>query len=208
MKKIFFLIIVFIFISCKESAPKNKSALNEISEVRIDGSISKVIKKRDFPIKNFSKIELISYYNRIYWDTIKHDGEQPFNKDLVDNYKLTFDSTMIQERVILNKIQEKELLNLMISDTCVPQEISAACYNPRHMIVFRDQKNRIIGYNEFCINCNGARNSSNLDGYQKYCLYEMGRLFRKFEIKLFIEHDDEPKEAEFLRKKGYLDYNN
>ncbi|MCC9019325.1 hypothetical protein [Flavobacterium lipolyticum] len=169
-------------------------------------SESKIIKKRDFPIKNFSKIELVSYYNRIYWDTLNYKGKFPSSKVLVDNYRLTFDSTMIEERVILNKSQETELLNLMVCDTCVPQEVSAACYNPRHMILFRDNKNRIIGYNEFCLSCVGGRTSPSLDNFQKYCYSDMEILFRKFGIKLFVDYDDEKKEYKILEKKGYLKY--
>jgi hypothetical protein len=201
MRKIIFLITILILVSCKNE--KTNSQIEE-EEIPIVKSVSKVINRRDFPIKNFSKIELVSYYNRILWDTLRYKGERPSYKILADNYKLTFDSTMIQERVILNKSQEKELLNLMISDACVPEEISAACYDPRHMILFRDDKNRIIGYNEFCINCIGSRTSTNLNGFQKYCYSNMGDLFRKFGIKLFVEYENEGEEYEFLQKKGYL----
>jgi len=197
------LITILVLISCKK---EKIEASIETTGVKIFKSVSKVIKKRDFPLNNFSKIELVSYYDRILWDTLSYKGEQPFRKVLVDNYKLTFDSTVIQERIILNKIQEKELLNLMVCDTCVPQEISAACYKPRHMILFRDNKNRIIGYDEFCINCVGSRSSTNLDGFQKYCYSDMSELFRKFGIKLFVEYEDEGKEYEFLRKKDCLNY--
>ncbi|TRX37319.1 hypothetical protein FNW52_04975 [Flavobacterium sp. ZT3R18] len=203
MRKIIFLITILILVSCKKENTKNQI---EAEGVPIVKSVSKVINRRDFPLKNFSKIELVSYYDRIRWDTLKYKGKQPFRKELVDNFKLTFDSTMIQERVILNKSQERELLNLMISDTCVPEEMSSACYDPRHMILFRDDKNRIIGYNEFCINCIGSRSSTNLDGFQKYCYSDMSDLFRKFGIKLFVEYEDGGKEYEFLRKKGYLNY--
>nr|WP_315251487.1 hypothetical protein [uncultured Flavobacterium sp.] len=201
MRKIIFLITILILVSCKNEKTNNQIEAEGIPIVK---SVSKVINRRDFPIKNFSKIELVSYYNRIFWDTVRYKGEGPSYKMLVDNYKLTFDSTMVQERVILNKSQEKELLNLMISDTCISEEMSAACYDPRHMILFRDDKNRIIGYNEFCINCIGSRSSTNLNGFQKYCYSDMGDLFRKFGIKLFVEYEDEGKEYEFLRKKGYL----
>jgi hypothetical protein len=183
---------------------KNQEKTETDLGVPIPKSFSKLIIKRDFPLKNFAKIELLSYYNRIFWDTLRYKGEQPFEKELVDNFKLTFDSTMIQERVVLNKNQENQLLKLMVCDTCVPEEMSAACYDPRHMIVFRDDRNRIIGYNEFCINCIGFRSSTNLYGFQKYCYSDMGDLFRKFGIKLFVEDEDEEKEYEFLRKKGYL----
>lgn len=194
----------FFIISCKKEQIEKKEKTETDIGITIPKSISKTIIKRDFPIKNFSKIELVSYYNRIIWDTVKYKGERPSYKMLVDNYKLTFDSTMIQERVVLNKSQEKELLNLMVCDTCIPEELTSACYDPRHMILFRDSKNRIVGYNEFCINCVGGRNSANLEGFQKYCYSEMGELFRKFGIKLFVEYGEEGKEDEFLSKKGYL----
>ena len=194
----------FFIISCKKEQIENKEKIETDLGITIPKSISKTINKRDFPIKNFSKIELVSYYNRIIWDTVKYKGERPSYKMLVDNYKLTFDSTMIQERVVLNKSQEKELLNLMVCDTCIPEELTSACYDPRHMILFRDSKNRIVGYNEFCINCVGGRNSANLEGFQKYCYSEMGELFRKFGIKLFVEDGEGGKEDEFLSKKGYL----
>ncbi|GEM_PF-843106 len=181
MKKILFLVIIVFFISCKNKQEEK--------------TFSKVINKRDFPIKNLSKIELISYYNRILWDS-KFKGEFPTHKVLVENYKLTFDSTMIQERVILNKIQEKELLNLMVSDSCSLDQIESACYNPRHMILFRDNKNRIIAFNEFCLECSSSRNSENLKDFQKYCYYDMSNLFKKFGIKLFVESEDKKSIAE------------
>ena len=190
MRKIIFLIAILLLVSCKKN------------EVEI--KCSKLIDKRDFPIKRFSKIEVISYYNRVVWDT-KYKGESQTYKVLVDNYKLTFDSTMIQERVVLNKIQEKELLNLIISDTCTLGQITSACYNPRHMILFRDNKNRIIGYNEFCMECSSSRNSSNLDGFQKYCYSDMQALFKKFGIKLFIENQDVDQEEKFFKNKGILE---
>ena len=188
MRKALFLISMLLLISCKNNDAEK--------------TFSKVINKRDFPIKNFSKIELISYYNRIYWDT-KFKGEFPTHKVLLEDYKLTFDSTMIQERVVLNKIQEKELLNLMLSDSCTLEQITSACYNPRHMILFRDNKNRIIGYNEFCLECGSSRNSDNLEDFQQYCYYDMSNLFKKFGIKLFVESDDKKaieKEDAFVEK--------
>ena len=188
MRKVLFLISILLLISCKNNDAEK--------------TFSKVINKRDFPIKNFSKIELISYYNRIYWDT-KFKGEFPTHKVLVEDYKLTFDSTMIQERIVLNKVQEKELLNLMLSDSCSIDQIAAACYNPRHMILFRDNKNRIIGYDEFCLECASSRNSDNLEDFQQYCYYDMSNLFKKFGIKLFVEIDDKKaieKEDAFVEK--------
>lgn len=195
MKKILCLFIIVVsVISCHDKTSNNLA--KEEEEIPIVKSVSKTIHKREFPITNFSKIEVVSYYDRIMWDTLEYKKEVPFRKILVDKYKLTFDSTKIQERVVLNKIQEKELINLMVSDTCVPEELSAACYKPRHMILFRDKKSRIIGYNEFCIECVGSRNSDNLNGFQKYCYSDMQKLLEKFGITLFIESGDEKRVKE------------
>ncbi|MWB94749.1 hypothetical protein GON26_10265 [Flavobacterium sp. GA093] len=203
MKRILFLIAFLFFISCK-----NEKTIDS-GKIEVVNSLSRIIKKRDFPLKNFSNIELVSYYNRVVWDTIKVNDKSPFNKILVDNYRLTFDSLMIQERVTLNKIQEKELLNLMISDTCSTGETPADCYKPRHMILFRDHKNRIMGYSEFCIACAAGRNSENLEEFQKYCYSDMEILFKKYGIKLFVHEGDEDdtqenREYDFLKHKGYI----
>lgn len=139
------------------------------------------------------------------WDTISFNDQNPFRKPLVDNYKLTFDSTMIKEQITLNKLQQKELLNLIVCDTCLPEEVDMACYDPRHMILFKDKKDKIIGYTEFCFTCLSSRSSENLSKFQKYCYSDMNNLFKKFGIKYFIEEpSDENKEYMYLKSKGYI----
>ena len=119
--------------------------------------------------------------------------------------KFTFDSTMIKERIVLNEIQKKELFTLMVCDACVPEEMAAACYQPRHLILFKDKKNKIVGYQEFCFQCIGSRVSKNLEGFHKFCYSDMNKLFRKFGIKYFVENDeDDQKEYHFLKNKGYI----
>jgi hypothetical protein len=189
MKYLAIFIISFLFFSCKE----------EKKEINAEGipyvkSVSKSINKRDFSIRFFSKIELLSYYDRTIWDTAKVEGEDLFYKTLAIKGKLTFDSTFIREKIVLNKDQEKELLNLMVCDTCIPEEVQSACYMPRHMIVFRDKENKIVGYNEFCFDCIGSRNSENLNDFQKFCLGDMHDLFAKFGIKYFKQTPKQEKE--------------
>ena len=185
--------LVFIFlISCKHKGPKYPS---EDEGVPYVPSVSKLINKREFPLKGYSKIEFISYCgDRIMWDTIGSNGKNFFYKDVVINSKLNFDSTMIKERVILNKNQEKELINLMVCDTCEPEELPSACYMPRHLILFRDKKNKIIAYNEFCFECIGSRHSKNLDDFQKFCLSDMYKQFEKAGIKFFGDTKEQGKE--------------
>lgn len=208
MKYWIIILATFFIISCKkeqiEQTEKTEKTETDLG-IPIPKSVSKLIVKRDFPLQEVSKVELISYCNRVIWDTISFNGQNPIQKSLVDNYKLTFDSTMIKERITLNKVQQKDLLNLIVCDTCVPEEVDMACYDPRHMILFRDKRNKIIGYNEFCFTCLGSRSSENLNDFQKYCYSDMNDLFKKFGIKYFIEDpNDENKEYLFLKSKGYI----
>lgn len=156
-------------------------------------------KEREFPLKNFTKVEFVSYYDRTVWDTIKINGKNSIYKTLVVNGKFAFDSTFIREKIVLNKKQEKELLNLMVCDTCVLEELPAACYMPRHMIVFRDEKNKIIAYKEFCFTCVGSRSSDNVKPYNSFCMEDMEKLFKKFGIKYFADTpEQEREESKFL----------
>lgn len=190
MKHFAIFIVSILFLSCKKEV---KTDANEIDPESVV-SESKIINKRLFPLKGYSKIELISYRgDRIIWDTIG-EGEKLFYKDLVVNSKLNLDSTFINERVILNKAQEKELLNLMVCDTCVPEEMPAACYMPRHLILFRNNKDKIIAYQEFCFGCIGFNSSKNLRDFQKFCLSDMYKQFEKAGIKFFGDTPEQEKE--------------
>lgn len=130
------------------------------------------------------KVEFLSYPDRMIWDTISYKKENSFYKELTDNGKLNFDTTLVKERLVLNKSQLNEL-NKLMQETCYTNQSVAACYMPRHLILFRDKKNKIIAYNEFCFDCVGSRNSKNLHDYQSFCMIDMAELFKKFGIKYF-----------------------
>lgn len=164
-------------------------------------SCQKEIKKKTFKLQNLEKIELLSYPDRIMWDTLRK-GEDLIYGKIVSNNKLDIDSTFVRERIELNKIQQKELINLLVQDTCLVQEMQAACYMPRHLILFRDKKNRILGYQEFCFTCVGSRESKNLEIYNDFCMSEMRDFFEKAGIKYFVETTDQEK-AEYLFLKNY-----
>jgi hypothetical protein len=58
MKKIIFLVVIISLVFCENE--KTKSSM-EAEDIQIVRSVSVIIKKRDFPLKDFSKIELVSY---------------------------------------------------------------------------------------------------------------------------------------------------
>ncbi|MBE8723866.1 hypothetical protein [Flavobacterium hungaricum] len=122
------------------------------------------------------------------WDKEKAgDQDSRYTKDLVVDYKLNFDSTRIKDRVQLNSLLKEELIELMSQDSCKVVENNADCYFPRHIILFRDSKNRIIGYKEVCLSCKGFRESKNLEGYDGFCYSQMNDLFKKAGIVYFDE---------------------
>jgi len=187
MKKIIFLIIIFIFISCKKEKENSQSD----ESLMVAKSVTEISKEREFPLKKLSKVEILSYENRMYWD--KQSKETKYNKytkDLVVDYKLNFDSTNVKERVLLNSVLKTELLELMSQDSCKVEELPADCYMPRHIILFRDHKNRIIGYKELCLGCKGFRESKNLENYNGFCFSQMEELFIKAGIK-YLDDDYE-----------------
>lgn len=182
MRKALFLIFILIAISCKKENAES-SIVNE--KAKVFKSQSEVIKRRDFPLKNLSKVEVLSYEDRMRWDRKITKKDNKYTKDLVVDYKLNFDSTKVKEKVVLNSVLKTELLELMSQDSCKVVEGLADCYMPRHMILFRDKKNRIIGYKELCLSCKGFRESKNLENYNGFCFSQMEELFKKAGIKYF-----------------------
>lgn len=125
MRKAFFLIFILIVISCKKENTKSSAI---IEKTKVSKSQSEVIKRRDFPLKNLSKVEVLSYEDRMRWDRKMTKKDNKYTKDLVVDYKLNFDSTKVKERVVLNSVLKTELLELMSQDSCKVEELPADCY--------------------------------------------------------------------------------
>ncbi|MCR4030258.1 MULTISPECIES: hypothetical protein [Flavobacterium] len=183
MKKILFLIVIFVFFSCKKEKENSQFEESPVSS----RTETEIIKERNFPFKNLSKVEVLSYEDRMRWDKKITKKENKYYKDLVVDYKLNFDSTKVKERVLLSSALKTELIGLLSQDSCKVENLPRDCYMPRHMIVFRDQKNRIIGYKELCLSCKGYRESKNLENYNGFCFTQMEDLFKKAGIKYFDE---------------------
>ncbi|MFB9079831.1 hypothetical protein ACFFLS_08070 [Flavobacterium procerum] len=184
MKRILLLLIILGMISCKKETTDSSIV---IEKTGVSKSKSEIAKIRDFPLKDLSKVEVLSYEDRIRWDRKITKKDNKYTKDLVVDYKLNFDSTKVKERVVLNSVLKTELLELMSQDSCKLENLPRDCYMPRHMILFRDQKNRIIGYKELCLSCKGFRESKNLENYNGFCFSQMEELFKKAGIKYLGE---------------------
>lgn len=175
------------------------------TEERVEEKDTINYSKIKFPFDKIKKVEFLSYYNRIMWDERKDRNEVSYG-ELVKNQKIVFDTTLIKERIIVDRIQIKRLYDILKSN-CKIQEEQAACYNPRHMILYRDYKNKIIAYQEFCFECIGSRQSKNLLNNSSFCFSDMKDLFKNVGIKYFGETEKErDQEYLFLKEKGYIKY--
>jgi len=155
MEKIF-LFLLILFVSCK-----NETALTY---------------SKKFDLKGFSKIEVLAYPDRMLWDSLK------FKEEVIKNGRLNFDSTFVKERVILSENQSSELIKLFCQDSCYVEQEVADCFDPRDMILFRDNKNKIIAYKEFCFGCSNSRGSENLAAFNDYCIGDIYMFINKLDI--------------------------
>jgi hypothetical protein len=217
MKKIIYIFFLLGLFSCKKEVKvtKTKDWIYTV-EKQADGTIlytEERVEEKDtinyskikFPFDKIKKVEFLSYYNRIMWDERKDRDDVAYG-DLVKNQRIVFDSTLIKERIIINEIQMKRLYGILKSN-CKIQENIAGCYNPRHMILYRDFKNKIIAYQEFCFECIGSRQSKNLLNNSSFCLLDMKQLFKDSDIKYYGETEKEQdQEYQFLKKEGYITY--
>lgn len=129
MKYIFIIIVVILLTSCK---PEMKAT---------------------FPFSQATKIEVISYPVRYEWDTIRN-GKKEHLGLLVENKKLV-NSSGIKERKPLNgKLRVKLFEALFGHDN--PECTVAACFDPRHAILFYNAKSEIIATMEICFECGGS----------------------------------------------------
>lgn len=77
--------------------------------------------------ETIKKIEIFSYPDRLSWDTLRH-------REIILNNKIDFDTSMINEKVILlKKTQIKELSELIKIHCKVEGVVSpySSCYMPR-----------------------------------------------------------------------------
>ena len=76
----------------------------------------------------------------------------------------------------------EKLKNSLIN--CKTKNWVAACYDPRHSILFYNEKDEIFGYIEICFECNRVESTSNLK-FISECALSQEELFKEFGITYF-----------------------
>ncbi|MCR6640557.1 MAG: hypothetical protein NVV82_16545 [Sporocytophaga sp.] len=151
---IFFFFMLLTALSCKESDNTANSVAtdnyeNHIKELRCVYSKSKYSKDSVFPFNESNKIEFIAYDSTSQADFF--GGRIIKMKEPHDSLS----SVRIRERVKLNGGQIDTLFSILhdykINNDNTFGE-AAACYNPRHAILFY-KNNKLIEILEICFEC-------------------------------------------------------
>jgi hypothetical protein len=137
-----------------------------------------------FPFSVADKIEVISYPIRYEWDTIRN-GKETHLGPLVENKKL-INSSGIKERVFLNEKLRSKLFNSLFTDDD-PECTVAMCFDPRHAILFYNNKSEIIATMEICFECGGSRAAFKHNELCYEGLAPIGKIFEEAGIKYFGE---------------------
>ncbi|WP_426485776.1 hypothetical protein [Flavobacterium sp. 2] len=149
----------------------------------------------DLEKETIKKVEIFSYPDRLAWDTLRH-------KEIIRNNKIDFDTSMINEKVtLLKEDQIKELFDLIKIHCKVKGDVApySSCYMPRNLILFYNDKNKIIGHIELCFECATSESSNNLKENWDYCKDDVKDFFKKAGIKYFVDSEEkEEKERLFL----------
>jgi len=188
MKKIVFLIIMLVSISCNKSKGYDE---NVEGERPIDYS-----NNIDFELEQIRKVEIYSYPDRLSWDTIRH------REEIIRNNKVDFDTSMINEKItLLKKVQIKELFDLIKNHCKIEGDVApySACYMPRNLMLFYNDKNKIIAHIEICFTCGTSNSSNNLSENWDYCKDDLKLFLKKQGVKYFVDTEKlEEKERLFL----------
>lgn len=129
------------------------------------------------------KIEIISYPSRTQW--LKEDVHDYRQVDFVKD-SVCIKKRYIRDRFFLNDLQIEKLKAVFKKINDIEKSTIAACYDPRHIIVFY-KLNKPIGYIEYCFECGNNDFSENLKEIgEDFCQekgVELEKLFKEFGVK-------------------------
>ena len=126
------------------------------------GERAAIKEKRDAigsnPFKKAARVELLQYSNRMqWWYKLYPNGNQ-----LVVNDTLTIPANYITARTTLTPQVAEKWNKLLYKDHLCEEQLTAGCYEPRHLLVFYAANQRVLGCIELCVSCAGGYVSNGL----------------------------------------------
>ncbi|AWH86040.1 hypothetical protein HYN59_13375 [Flavobacterium album] len=137
-----------------------------------------------FPFSQTEKIEVISYPERNYWDTLRR-GPRDGMGLVVENKKFVLDSSYIKERVFLDDKFKKLVFDLLFIKKRKEECTAAACFIPRHTILFYNKKMEIIADIEVCLECGTSYGSFKYNSMCSEGTEHLKEIFKQAGIKYF-----------------------
>lgn len=110
------------------------------------------------PFKKAARVELLQYSNRMqWWYKLYPNGNQ-----LIVNDTLTIPANYITARTTLTPQVAEKWNKLLYKDHLCEEQLTAGCYEPRHLLVFYAANQRVLGCIELCVSCAGGYVSNGL----------------------------------------------
>lgn len=191
---LFIILGAILFISCKKEKDMNVLEDNNNNGVIVSKSIAteEIIQEIDSFFNEVKQVDVYAYFNRTLW-------EEEDRKDYRHFTNFENNDVLIKEKYLKNKISlSKDQINKLRENfkDCY-DGITEACYDPRHLFVFYNSKNQIIGHIEICFECSNIDCSDNLVKFASCALYSK-HLLQEFGITYF---EDTEKDIEDYHKR-------
>jgi len=156
------LIFILIFVSgCNKNVlpPPSVEDVFDDQKCYHNGKLTDSERKTIFPFNKAFRIDVISF------DSIL--GKTPIDNDTIRYSKtketVTLSTTNVNKLtdILYNYNYSKETNSFVIR--------TAACYYPRHAIVFLNKSNKIITFIEICFECRRVKTSLNKENIGQFC---------------------------------------
>jgi hypothetical protein len=128
--------------------------------------------------KNVSTIEIFAYLDRNKWEQTDYDNFINDKKNIKEKY--------LKNKISLKKNEIEKLKNELKKGEI---GMSYKCFDPRHLIIFYDEKNNEIGYIELCFDCKTTKSSSNVKSFER-SVFNLINLFQELGITYYGENED------------------
>lgn len=112
-----------------------------------------------------------------------------YRTDINFNSDVQISNDFIKEKIKLKDKQKSKLFNLTTKDSCGIKQHFSECYNPRHAIFFKDNKNKVLGSIEICLDCDVFNHSESIGRATIYCHDDMRMFLYNVGIRYFINDD-------------------
>ncbi|NJI75428.1 hypothetical protein HCX49_19665 [Sphingobacterium kitahiroshimense] len=156
------IIIIFLLLSFLSLKAQEKVTLYKGKKARIFPTIEQKDSSGIDPFLVAVRVELLFYIsNRISWK-----GKAGKNlEELFTNSHLNIPADSIAGKVQLDSAQSSDWQYTLYQSQLCEQLMVAGCYEPRHLLVFYGEDNKIFGTIEICVSCSGAWISKGLRSF-------------------------------------------